>query len=137
MESLFDMWNVWFLFTQRNKFPFQFQYLRVYIFFKTLARVVIHLHGTSFLKHGTIRCFNYHCARQTLFEKVNKTDWTIWKQIDQVLAKQLLFGNEKLKGSQTAHIDVCDWVPAGYERFKTSLFDSVPNGLVRLTHCRF
>ena len=43
-----------------------------------------------------------------LFEEVNKTDWTIWKQADQVIVKQLLFGNEKLNATQTAHINVYD-----------------------------
>lgn len=43
-----------------------------------------------------------------LFEEVNKTDWTIWKQADQVIVKQLLFGNEKLKATQTAHINFYD-----------------------------
>ena len=47
--------------------------------------------------HFLLHCSNYHCARQTLFKKVNKIDLTILKQNDQVTTKLLLFGNKKIK----------------------------------------
>ena len=43
--------------------------------------------------------FNYHCARQTLFEKVKKIDSSILKQNDQVKTELVLFSNAKLKAA--------------------------------------
>ena len=60
------------------------------------------------------------------------------KQDNQIITKLLLFGNEKLKAVQnqsilTATIKFLEAI----ERFKTSLFNSVPNGMVPLTQCHF
>ena len=46
--------------------------------------------------HSLLHCFNYHCARQSLFEKKNEIDSSILKQNEQFITKLLLFGNEKL-----------------------------------------
>ena len=54
--------------------------------------------------HFLLQCSNYHCARQTLFKKINKIDSTILKQNDQVITKLLFFGNEKLKAAQNKSI---------------------------------
>ena len=50
--------------------------------------------------HFLLHCFNYDCARQTLFEKVSKVDSIMLKQNDQVITKPLPFGNEKLRVAQ-------------------------------------
>ena len=47
--------------------------------------------------HFLLHCSNYHCARQTLFKKINKIDSTTLRQTDQVTTKLLPFGNEKVK----------------------------------------
>ena len=54
--------------------------------------------------HFLLHCFNYHTARQTLFEKVKKIDSSILKQRDQVKTKILLFDDEKLKAAQSKFI---------------------------------
>ena len=51
--------------------------------------------------HFLLDCPNYHCARQTLFEKVKKIDSSTLKQNDQVITKCLLLGNEKLQAAQS------------------------------------
>ena len=50
--------------------------------------------------HFLLDCPNYHCARQTLFEKVKKIDSSTLKQNDQVITKCLPLGNEKLQAAQ-------------------------------------
>ena len=54
--------------------------------------------------HFLLHCFNYHRARQTLFEKVKKIDSSILKQRDQFKTKILLFDDEKLKAAQNKFI---------------------------------
>ena len=49
--------------------------------------------------HFPLHVSNYHCERQTLFEKVNKIDSTILKQNDQVTTNLLSFGKGKLKAT--------------------------------------
>ena len=74
--------------------------------------------------HFLLHCSNYHCARQTLFKKINKIDSTILKQNDQVITKLLLFSNEKLKVALNKPIltSAIDFLQAT-ERFKTPLFN--------------
>ena len=68
--------------------------------------------STYFLLH----CCNYHCARQSLFEKINKIDSTVLNQNDQDFRKLLPFGNEKLKAAKKQiHIGVYNRVPIGYQ----------------------
>ena len=76
--------------------------------------------STYFLLH----CSNDHCARQTLFKKINKIDSTVLKQNDQVITKLFLFGNEKLKVARKKSIltSTIEFLQAT-ERFKTSLFN--------------
>ena len=47
---------------------------------------------TPFLLH----CPNHHCARKTLFHKVNQVSGTISRQSDSTITKILLFGDNKL-----------------------------------------
>ena len=54
--------------------------------------------------HFLLHCSNYHCARQTLFEKINKIDSNILKQNNQFITKLWSFGNEKLKAAQNKSI---------------------------------
>ena len=56
------------------------------------------------LTHFFLHCSNYHCARKTNFEKVNKIDSIALKQNDQVIAKLFVFGNEKLNPVQNKFI---------------------------------
>ena len=74
--------------------------------------------------HFLLHCSNYHFARETLIEKVNKIDSTIFKQNDQVITKILPFGNEKLKAAQNKSIltSKIEFLKAT-EKFETSLFD--------------
>ena len=74
--------------------------------------------------HFLLHCFNYHRARQTLFEKVKKIDSSILKQRDQVKTKILLFDDEKLKAAQNKFIltSTFEFLQSP-ERFKTSLFN--------------
>ena len=74
--------------------------------------------------HFLLHCFNYHRARQTLFEKVKKIDSSILKQRDQVKTKILLFDDEKLKAAQNKFIltSTFEFLQSP-EWFKTSLFN--------------
>ena len=73
--------------------------------------------------HFPLYCSNYHSARKNLFEKVKKIDSSILKQNDQVMTKNLLFGDKKLKAAQNRSIltSAIDFLQAT-ERFKTLLF---------------
>ena len=76
--------------------------------------------STYFLLH----CSNYHCARQTFFRKMNKTNSAILKQNDQVITKLLLFGNEKPKAAHNKFILTArfEFLQAA-QRLKPSLFN--------------
>ena len=54
--------------------------------------------------HSLLHFSNYHCARKTLSEKVNKIYSTTLKQNSHVITKHLVFGNEKLKAAQNKSI---------------------------------
>ena len=64
--------------------------------------------------HFLLLCSHYHCARQTLFEKVKKIDSSILKQNDQVVTKFLLFGDEELNSTQKKSI-LPSTIPIGYQ----------------------
>ena len=73
--------------------------------------------------HFLLQCFNYHRARQTLFEKVKKIDSSILKQRDQN-KNFALFGDEKLKVAQNKSILTSTFeFLQSTERFKTSIFN--------------
>ena len=59
---------------------------------------------TEATTHFLLHCSNNRCARQTLFEKVNKIDSSILKQNDKVITKLLLLGNENLKAAENRFI---------------------------------
>ena len=46
--------------------------------------------------HFLLHCPNHHCARETLFHKINQVSGTILRQSDSTIAKTLLFGDNKL-----------------------------------------
>ena len=46
--------------------------------------------------HFLLYCPNHHCARKTLFPKINQVSGTISRQSDFAVAKTLLFGENKL-----------------------------------------
>ena len=46
--------------------------------------------------HFLLHCPNHHCARKTLFHKINQVSGTILRQSDSTIAKILLFGDNKL-----------------------------------------
>ena len=46
--------------------------------------------------HFLLHCPNHHCAKKTLFHKVNKVSGIILRQSDSTIAKILLFGDIKL-----------------------------------------
>ena len=46
--------------------------------------------------HFLLHCSNHHCARTTLFHKINQVSGTISRQSDSTIAKILLFGDNKL-----------------------------------------
>ena len=46
--------------------------------------------------HFLLDCPNHHCARKTLFHKINQVSGTISRQSDSTVTKILLFGNSKL-----------------------------------------
>ena len=74
--------------------------------------------STHFLLHFS----NYHCARQTLFEKVKKIDSSILNQNDQFITKLLLFGELKSAQNKSILTSTTEFLQAT-ERFKTSLFN--------------
>ena len=47
---------------------------------------------TPFLLH----CPNHHCARKTIFYKINQVSGTISRQSDSIITKILLLGDNKL-----------------------------------------
>ena len=71
-----------------------------------------------------LHCSSFHSGRQTLCEKVKKTDSSFLTQNDQVITKILLFGDEKLKAAQNKSIltSTIEFIQTT-ERFKTSLFN--------------
>ena len=46
--------------------------------------------------HFLLHCPNHHCARKTLFHKINQVSGTISRQSDSTITKILLFGDNKL-----------------------------------------
>ena len=46
--------------------------------------------------HFPLHCPNHHCARKTLFHKINQVSGTILRQSDSTITKILLFGDNKL-----------------------------------------
>ena len=46
--------------------------------------------------HFLLHCPNHHCARKTLFHKINQISGTILRQSDSTIAEILLFGDNKL-----------------------------------------
>ena len=46
--------------------------------------------------HFLLQCPNHHCARKTLFHKINQVSGTILRQSDSTIAKTLLFVDNKL-----------------------------------------
>ena len=46
--------------------------------------------------HFLLHCPNHHCARKTLFDKINQVSGTILRQSDSTITKILLFGDNKL-----------------------------------------
>ena len=46
--------------------------------------------------HFLLHCPNHHCARKTLFHKINQVSGTILRQNDSTITKILLFGDNKL-----------------------------------------
>ena len=46
--------------------------------------------------HFLLQCPNHHCARKTLFRKINQVSGTILRQSDSKFTKILLFGVNKL-----------------------------------------
>ena len=47
--------------------------------------------------HLLLHCPNHHCARKTLFHKINQVSGTISRQSDSSITKILLFGDNKLE----------------------------------------
>ena len=46
--------------------------------------------------HFLLHCPNYHCARKTLFNKINEVNGTILRQSDSTVKQVLLLGDNKL-----------------------------------------
>ena len=46
--------------------------------------------------HFLLQCPNHHCARKTLFHKINKVSGNVLRQSDSTITKILLFGDIKL-----------------------------------------
>ena len=46
--------------------------------------------------HFLLHCPNHHCARKTLFHKINQVSGTISRQSHSTIAKILLFSNNEL-----------------------------------------
>ena len=46
--------------------------------------------------HFLLHCPNHHCARKTIFGKINQVSGTILRQSDSTTTKILLFGDNKL-----------------------------------------
>ena len=52
--------------------------------------------GIETLTHFLLHCPNHHCARKTLFHKINQVSGNILRQSDSTLTKILLFGDIKV-----------------------------------------
>ena len=46
--------------------------------------------------HFLLHCCNHHCARKTLFHKINQVSGPVSRQSDSAITKILLFGDNKL-----------------------------------------
>ena len=53
-------------------------------------------HEIETTTHFVLHCPNHHCARKTLFHKINQVSETTSRQSDPTITKILLFGDNKL-----------------------------------------
>ena len=72
--------------------------------------------------HFLLHCPNYHCARKTLFHKINQVYGTILRQSDSTVAKILLFSDNKLD-FETNITDISIEFISLTERFSCPLFE--------------
>ena len=74
--------------------------------------------------HFPLHCPNHHCARKTLFHKINQVSGTILRQNDSTIKNILLFGDNKLDFETSkillmSKIDIISLT----ERFSCPLFE--------------
>ena len=62
--------------------------------------------STMSTTHFLLHCPNHHCARKTLFHKINQVRETISKQSDSTITEILLFGDNKLDFETNSFTDV-------------------------------
>ena len=74
--------------------------------------------------HFLLHCPNHHCARKTLFDKINQVSGTILRQSDSTITKILLFGDNKLdfETSKILLMSTIEFISLT-ERFYYSLFE--------------
>ena len=75
--------------------------------------------------HFVLHCPNCRCARKAFFEKINLSDSNILQQNDLSITKDLLFGDDKLRGDKKNALSTSriEFLPST-ERFKDPLFQS-------------
>ena len=80
---------------------------------------------TETTSHFLLRCPNHHCARKTLFHKINQVSGTISRQSDLTITKILLFGDNKLDFDETNKILLMPTIEfiSLTERFSFPLFE--------------
>ena len=74
--------------------------------------------------HFLLQCSNCHCARKTLFHKINQVSGTILRQSDSTITKILLFGDNKLdfETSKILLMSTIEFISLT-ERFSCPLFE--------------
>ena len=77
--------------------------------------------------HFLLHCPNHHCARKTLFDKINQVSGTILRQSDSTITKILLFGDNKLDFETNSFTDVYNRVYFINKEIQLSLIRVKPN----------
>ena len=77
--------------------------------------------------HFLLHCLNHHCARKTLFRKINQVSGTILRQSDSKFTKILLFGVNKLDFETQNFTDVFNRVYLINREIQLSLIRVKPN----------
>ena len=76
------------------------------------------------ITHFLLHCPKYHCARKTLFHKINQVSGTIPRQSDSTITKIFLFGDNKLdfKTNKILMVSTIEFVSLT-ERFSCPLIE--------------
>ena len=80
--------------------------------------------------HSLLHCPNHHCARKTLFNKINQVSETVARQIDSAITKILLFSDNKLDFETNKILLMSKIEFISVQRFSCPLFKKLNDSVV-------